>query len=319
MGINSFYDWVLLQLGHCLFLWRVSMFSMRVFDFHHIYKPDHWEWGSKSPNWWGSQAEFAQMTWVKNRASINHTAKLCHLVPGPKTYGRILISSVEKITTKYSCHWTLVYILRSIYFLQSVIYYVFVGYLAALLVYPFVEVFEAVHLVARKSCSDATMLAESTCESLNNTVLPVTLEAKGTEACYFQLRQDFRLTKILSLCKLKTCQVCLGLVKLQFYKSKTQPNTWSLSAHSCVKRSSCMNIYLVARKSCSDAAMTFWKEANINRLNLNQSNWTDRLPMMCSWLIVRGGRKYLSNSECFGAFWRACSTVVNWKTAYLDW
>ena len=30
------------------------------------------------------------------------------------------------------------------------IYYVFVGYLAALLVYPFVEVFEAVHLVARK-------------------------------------------------------------------------------------------------------------------------------------------------------------------------
>ena len=195
---------------------------MRVFDFHHIYKPDHWEWGSKSPNWWGSQAEFAQMTWVKNRASINHTAKLCHLVPGPKTYGRILISSVEKITTKYSCHWTLVYILRSIYFLQSVIYYVFVGYLAALLVYPFVEVFEAVHLVARKSCSDATMLAESTCESLNNTVLPFTLEAKGTEACYFQLRQDFRLTKILSLCKLKTCQVCLGLVKLQFYKSKRQ-------------------------------------------------------------------------------------------------
>ena len=70
-----------------------------------------------------------------------------------------------------------------------------------------------------------SMLAESTCESFNNTVLPFTLEAKGTEACYFQLRQDFRLTKILTLCKLKTCQVCLGLVKLQFYKSKTQPNT----------------------------------------------------------------------------------------------
>ena len=70
--------------------------------------------------------------------------------------------------------------------------------------------------------------------------------------------------KILTMCKLKTCQVWL-----QFYKSKTQPKTWSLSAQSCVKRSSCMNIHLVARKSCSDADMTFWKEANISRLNLN--------------------------------------------------
>ena len=70
-----------------------------------------------------------------------------------------------------------------------------------------------------------------------------------------------------------------------------------------------MNVYLVARKSCSDAAMAFWKEANISGLNLNQSSWADRLPMMCSWSIVRGGRKCLSNSECFGAFWRACSTV----------
>ena len=66
------------------------------------------------------------------------------------------------------------------------------------------------------------MLAEFTCESFNRTVLPFTLEAKGTEACYFQLRQDFRLTKILTLCNLKTCQVCLGLVKLQFYKRKSQ-------------------------------------------------------------------------------------------------
>ena len=49
-----------------------------------------------------------------------------------------------------------------------------------------------------------------------------------------------------------------------------------------------MNVYLVARKSCSDA---FWKEVNIGRLNLNQSSWADRLPMMCSLLIVRGGRK----------------------------
>ena len=57
-----------------------------------------------------------------------------------------------------------------------------------------------------------SMLAESTCESFNRTILPFTLEAKGTEACYFQLRQDFRLTKILTLCNLKTCQVCLGLV-----------------------------------------------------------------------------------------------------------
>ena len=67
-----------------------------------------------------------------------------------------------------------------------------------------------------------SMLAEFTCESFNRTVLPFTLEAKGTEACYFQLRQDFRLTKILTLCNLKTCQVCLGLVKLQFYKRKSQ-------------------------------------------------------------------------------------------------
>ena len=65
------------------------------------------------------------------------------------------------------------------------------------------------------------MLAEFTCESFSRTVLPFTL-AKGTEACYFQLRQDFRLTKILTLCKLKTCHVCLGLVKLQFYKRKSQ-------------------------------------------------------------------------------------------------
>ena len=79
-----------------------------------------------------------------------------------------------------------------------------------------------------------------------------------------------------------------------------------------------MNVYLVALKSCSDAVMTFWKEANISRLNLNQSSWADCLPMICNWLIVRGGRKCLSDSECFGTFWRACSTVVNWKTAYLD-
>ena len=43
-----------------------------------------------------------------------------------------------------------------------------------------------------------SMLAESTCENFNNTVLPFTLEAKGTETCYFQLHQDFRLTKILT-------------------------------------------------------------------------------------------------------------------------
>ena len=45
-----------------------------------------------------------------------------------------------------------------------------------------------------------SMLAESTYESFNRTVLPFTLEAKGTEACYFQLRQDFRLTRILTMC-----------------------------------------------------------------------------------------------------------------------
>ena len=44
------------------------------------------------------------------------------------------------------------------------------------------------------------MLAESTYESFNNTVLPFTLEAKGTEACYFQPGQDFRLTRILTMC-----------------------------------------------------------------------------------------------------------------------
>ena len=75
-----------------------------------------------------------------------------------------------------------------------------------------------------------------------------------------------------------------------------------------------MNVYLVARKSCSDAAMTFKQEANINRLNLNQSSWADRLPTICSLLIAKGGRKYLSDSECFGTLWRACSTVVNWNT-----
>ena len=35
-------------------------------------------------------------------------------------------------------------------------------------------------------------------------------------------------------------------------------------------------VHLVAQKSCSDATMIFKQEANINRLNLNQSNWTDR-------------------------------------------
>ena len=63
-----------------------------------------------------------------------------------------------------------------------------------------------------------------------------------------------------------------------------------------------MNVYLVARKSCSDAAMTFQQEANISRLNLNQSSWADRRPMICSWLIVRCGRKRLSDSECFDSF-----------------
>ena len=52
-----------------------------------------------------------------------------------------------------------------------------------------------------------------------------------------------------------------------------------------------MNVYLVARMSCSDAAMTFKQEANISRLNLNQSSWADRRPMICSLLIVKGGRK----------------------------
>ena len=45
-----------------------------------------------------------------------------------------------------------------------------------------------------------SMLAESTYESFNNTFLPFTLEAKGTEACYFQPGQDFRLTRILTMC-----------------------------------------------------------------------------------------------------------------------
>ena len=63
-----------------------------------------------------------------------------------------------------------------------------------------------------------------------------------------------------------------------------------------------MNVYLVARMSCSDAAMTFKQEANISRLNLNQSSWADRRPMICSLLIVKGGRKRLSDSECFDSF-----------------
>ena len=45
-----------------------------------------------------------------------------------------------------------------------------------------------------------SMLAESTYEGFNNTFLPFTLEARGTEACYFQPGQDFRLTRILTMC-----------------------------------------------------------------------------------------------------------------------
>ena len=33
-----------------------------------IFKPDHWELGSANPSRWGSQAKFAQMTWVKHGA-----------------------------------------------------------------------------------------------------------------------------------------------------------------------------------------------------------------------------------------------------------
>ena len=33
------------------------------------------------------------------------------------------------------------------------------------------------------------------------------------------------------------------------------------------------------------------RTTNINRLNLNQSSWADRLPTICSLLIVKGGRK----------------------------
>ena len=79
-----------------------------------------------------------------------------------------------------------------------------------------------------------------------------------------------------------------------------------------------MNVHLVAQKSCSDAAMTFWKEASISRLNLNPSK-VGRLRMIWNLSIIRGGRRCSSDSECFGTFWRACSTLVNWNTAYLDW
>jgi len=40
------------------------------------------------------------------------------------------------------------------------------------------------------------------------------------------------------------------------------------------------------------------RTTNINRLNLNQSSWADRLPTICSLLIVKGGRK-VRDSECF--------------------
>ena len=63
-----------------------------------------------------------------------------------------------------------------------------------------------------------------------------------------------------------------------------------------------MNVYLVARKSCSDAAMTFWKEANISRLNLNQSNW-DGPPTSDMQLVdSKGWAKSSSDSECFDTF-----------------
>ena len=63
--------------------------------------------------------------------------------------------------------------------------------------------------------------------------------------------------------------------------------------------------HLVARKSCSDATMTFWKEANISRLNLNQSNWTDSLPIITNDMQLvdsKGRSKSSSDSECFDSF-----------------
>ena len=49
-------------------------------------KPNHWELGSKNPNWRGSQTKFTQIIWIQNKARINYTAKLYYLIPGSKIY-----------------------------------------------------------------------------------------------------------------------------------------------------------------------------------------------------------------------------------------
>ena len=67
-----------------------------------------------------------------------------------------------------------------------------------------------------------SMLAESTCESFNNTLLPFTLEAKGTEACHFQPGQDFRLTRILTMCM----QGCFDAATMVCQESNM--NLWDL-------------------------------------------------------------------------------------------
>ena len=82
--------WRFLQWGICFAVAPDAIGACSIFTF--IDTPDQWELGSKSSSWWSSQAEFAQITWIKNGTSVNHVAKLCHPVPGLKTID------------KYSCH-----------------------------------------------------------------------------------------------------------------------------------------------------------------------------------------------------------------------
>ena len=67
--------------------------------------------------------------------------------------------------------------------------------------------------------------------------------------------------------KLKTCPVCLGLVKS--LQEQDLVKLWSLSTWSCVKRSSCIDVHSVTLKSCFDAAILVWHEAH-ESLGLHQ-------------------------------------------------
>ena len=79
------------------------------------------------------------------------------------------------------------------------------------------------------------------------------------------------------------------------FRKRKIHKAWTLSTQSCGKRSSCMNVHLVAQKSCSDAAMIFWKEASISRLNLNPSK-VGRLQMIWNLSIISRRVRVIQNA-----------------------